>query len=116
MRNKLALLIFAVLLAGFVFVNFCSAYSVTLNNPLSVNTIPALITKIISGVGTFIGALATIMIVVAGILYLTSAGNQAKMDTAKKALYAAIIGIVIYLAANPIRSTICEVLGATWCV
>jgi hypothetical protein len=110
------LIIFAVLLVDLGLAGFCFAYSVELKNPLKFDTVPELITAIIDGIGKFIGALATIMFIVAGILYLTSAGNQTKMDNAKKALGAAIVGLVIYIAVVPIRSTICDVLGATWCV
>jgi len=51
------------------------------------------------------------MIIVAGILYLTSAGSPDKMKTAKTALIYAIAGMVIGMAAEAIVATIKGVLG-----
>ena len=66
---------------------------------------------IIPAVAGLVGALSVIMIIVAGILYLTSAGSQEKMLTAKKALIYAIAGIVITLLAGAIVVTITTALG-----
>ena len=40
-----------------------------------------------------VGGLSILAFIISGILYLTSAGNQERMETAKKALIYAIIGI-----------------------
>jgi len=81
--------------------SFISAQSIT---PPS--GIPQDLTEIIEnigkGVGTIITALGATMIIVAGILYLISAGSPEKIGTAKKALIYAIIGIVLGLAASSI--------------
>jgi len=50
------------------------------------------------------------MIIVSGIMYLTSAGNPAKMENAKKAFFYAIAGIVISLTAEAITLTITGIL------
>jgi NAD/NADP transhydrogenase beta subunit len=52
------------------------------------------------------------MIVVAGILYMTSAGDQGKVETAKKAVTAALIGLALALAAPALLKEIYTVLGA----
>lgn len=44
-----------------------------------------------------IGVLAIIAFLVAGVLYLTSAGNEGMIDRAKEAMIAAITGVVIAL-------------------
>jgi riboflavin transporter FmnP len=93
--------------AGFV----SAADSVTISNPLSgVNNFTDLLVKIADGAGTLIGILGTIMLIVAGILYLTSAGSPEKLGTAKKALIYAIAGMVIGAAAKAIVSVIMNVL------
>ncbi|MCX6721091.1 MAG: pilin [Candidatus Staskawiczbacteria bacterium] len=80
-------------------------------NPISSNNFGELLTKIADGVGTLVASLGTIMLIVAGILYLTSAGNPERMGTAKKALTYAIIGIAIGLAAKGIVAAVKEALG-----
>lgn len=89
--------------------------AVTIPNPLCsggscVNNFGDLLLKIASGVGVLIASLGTIMIIVAGILFLTSAGSPTKMETAKKALTYAIIGIAIGLAATAIVQIIWGIL------
>ena len=103
--------IFSVILIGL----FCLTqlvFSEGIKNPLTnVNDFGQLLTKIAQGVGALIATLGTIMLIVAGILYLTSAGSPEKMGTAKKALTYAIIGIVIGLAASAIVEIIKGIIG-----
>jgi len=87
---------------------------VTITPPEGVpTTFCALLTQIAGAVGMIIASLGGIMIVVAGILYLTSAGSPERMGTAKKALVYAIAGIVIGLSATVIVDVIKEVIGFT---
>jgi len=88
-------------------------FAVTIKNPLAaggVNDIPTLFKKIITGLGELIIFLGGIMIVVAGFLFMTSAGSPEKINTAKKALTYAIIGIIVGLTATGIAETIKSIL------
>ncbi|MEK7562089.1 MAG: pilin [Patescibacteria group bacterium] len=86
---------------------------VTIPNPLgnTTNTFGDLLGNIITAVAGIIGALSVIMIIVAGILYLTSAGSPEKMTKAKTALIYAIAGIVITLLASGIVAIIRTAIG-----
>ncbi len=53
---------------------------------------------------------ALVVIVAMGIMYIVSAGNPGMMETAKKGVYAALIGIVVILAAWIIVNTIMYVV------
>lgn len=86
---------------------------VTIPNPLGSTDFGGLLRKIADAVGTLIATLGTIMIIVAGILYLTSAGSPERMSKAKTALVYAIAGIVIGLAAKGIVEIIEQTLGVT---
>lgn len=111
---KKAYLFLVILVSLFCLASFALA-QVTIPNPLEgggVNNFGDLLKKIAVGVGTLIATLGTIMIIVSGILYLTSAGSPEKIATAKKALIYAIIGIVIGIAANAIVEIISGVIGA----
>jgi len=105
-------IIFAVIFISLLgLVSFVSAAQII--NPLgATNSFSALLANIISGVGTVLATLGTIMIIVAGILYLTSAGSPEKIGTAKKALIYAIVGIAIGLAAGAIVEVIKTTIGA----
>ena len=52
------------------------------------------------------GMLAIIGMIVAGIIYLTSSGNEKKIGTAKRAFIYSIVGIAVTLGAMVIIKTI----------
>ncbi len=109
MNKKIVSLFISIGLFGLI--GLVSA-QVQIPNPLKYNDIWSLLWGIAWYVGSFIAALGTIMIIWAGILYLTSAGSPEKMKTAKTALTYAIIGIVVGISATTIVSIIGEIIGA----
>lgn len=113
MNKKIIYLVIFISFFGFVGLALADN-PIGITNPLAaggVNSIGELLTKIVDGVGTIIAALGTIMIVVAGILFLTSAGDPTKMTNARKAFFYAIIGIAIGITAKTIVAVVKEVLG-----
>ena len=94
---------------------FCLASfsSAQIQNPLAAYSFGELLAQIALKVGELVAMLGGIMVIIAGILYLTSAGSPERINTAKKALTYAIIGIAIGLAASMIVSTVCYVVGTT---
>lgn len=66
----------------------------------------ALIHNILNYILSFTGAIMVILIVIAAIKYLTSAGNEEKTENAKKSLTGAIIGLFLILGAYLIFSFI----------
>ncbi len=82
-------------------------------NPIEFATVDKLLAKVSTTVQGIVAVLATLMIVVAGILYMTSAGDQSRVETAKKAVTAAIIGLSLALAAPAFLKEIYKALGAT---
>lgn len=107
--NKKIIYLFS-LVGLFCLAGLTSAQGIT--NPIGPNNFTDLLKMIITGVGNVIASLGTIMIIVAGILYLTSAGSPEKIATAKKALIYAIAGIAIGVAASAITSIVTGILGA----
>ena len=57
-----------------------------------------------------IGVLLVALIVYGGVIYATSAGNQEQVDTGKRILYYAIIGVVIVFAAFIISNFVISAL------
>lgn len=103
-------------LFAFISLLFCGSSvlaSATLINPIGYDTFGDLLTKgILPTVSGIAGSLAVVAIIIAGIFYLTSAGSPTRIETAKKALIYAIVGIVIAIGASAITSGITGMLGA----
>lgn len=55
------------------------------------------IVQIIKVVLSFIALLAVIMIVIAGIVWMTSGGNPERVATARKMIFSAIIGLIVII-------------------
>lgn len=106
-KSLIFLLTFAVLLS-FTGV----AYAVELANPLGNTTFIGLICKIVAEISKWIGALAVLMFVWGGILFVTSAGNEGRIGTAKKIIIYAAIGTGIALAGFGLIELVATIIGA----
>ena len=60
----------------------------------------------------FIASLAILMIVVSGIMYMISGGDNGKVETAKNWLTYSVIGLVVALLGYVIVKTVSGALGA----
>ena len=78
-------------------------------NTLDAKSIVESVTEFVTAV---IASLAILMIVISGIMYMTSGGDQQKAETAKKMLTYAIIGLVVALLAYAIVIIVGNQLGA----
>ena len=108
MKKKLFLLII-VITSFFIAVNFVFA-QVTIPK-FGPGTWDELLGNIIKIVRDVVGSVAAIMLIVAGIMYLISAGDPGRMTLAKQCLTYAIIGLVIALAAEAIVASIKLITG-----
>ncbi|MDD3491611.1 MAG: TrbC/VirB2 family protein [Candidatus Pacebacteria bacterium] len=80
-------------------------------NPFKeITTITSLIEAIIKFLKSLAIMVSAILIVYAGYLYMTSAGNQQKIETAQKTLIWALVGIGVILIASAITKVIENVL------
>ena len=101
-----------IILAGLF--GMASLANAQIDNPIPYNSFCWLITKgIIPAVAMVVGALGVIMMIICGILFVTSAGSPEKVSKARAALTYAIGGIVIALAAEAIVGTIKYIVGAS---
>jgi hypothetical protein len=82
----------------------------TLKDPLGGATPESLLKKIATEVGKLITYLGTVMVIVAGIFYLTSAGSPERIGVAKKTLIYAIAGIAVGLGAQAIVEIVSGIL------
>lgn len=94
---------------------FGQGYDPTRSEPTGVATetdANQIILDIINYVLGFLAALAILVIVIAGILYITASGDEDRVDNAKKWLLYAIIGLVIALLGYVIVSVVSTMVGA----
>ncbi len=126
LKNGVVFLVACVLalgLAGTVFADTApsspgSSFGITIPNPLClsgssgcINDFPTLIKQITKYISGIVGSLAVIIFIWAGILFVTSAGNEAQLTKAKKALLYGVIGAGIALAGAGLVAVINAVLG-----
>jgi len=70
------------------------------------STLASTINDIVLWLLGFVGALAVLMIIVAGIMYLTSGGDEGRVEKAKQWLIYAIVGLIVALLGWVIVSTV----------
>ncbi len=94
-----------------------AGFGVSIPNPLClpgsatcVNDFPTLIKDITAYISGVIGSLAVIIFIWAGILFVTSSGNEAQLGKAKKALLYAVVGSAIALAGAGLVAVIQAVI------
>jgi phage shock protein PspC (stress-responsive transcriptional regulator) len=66
--------------------------------------LPVVIGNVINVLISVLGIIFVVLVVYAGYLYLTAAGEDKKVETAKKLLGQAVIGLVLVLAAYSIST------------
>lgn len=67
--------------------------------PLGQSALPQLVGSVINAVLGLSGLVLVVLLVYGGILYLTAAGNDEQVKTAKKTMQNAVIGIAIVMAS-----------------
>lgn len=107
-KTLLFIVIFSIVL---IIALFSIAEAVEITNPLKYNEIKDIIpaiTGLLQGIAIPLG---TIMIIISGIQYMTSAGNEEKAGKAKKTMLYTVIGVAIVIAVNFIVGLLQEILG-----
>lgn len=73
--------------------------------------VPTLVGGVLGQILGFTGTIFFVLVVYAGILWMTAAGNEEQTTKAKKILGAAVIGLIIVLSAYAITRFIGDTLG-----
>jgi len=73
------------------------------------------VARIINVALGLLGIIMVVLMVYAGFLWMTAAGNEEKAGTARKIIFSAIIGLIIILSAYAISNFVVgRIYGATW--
>ena len=86
-------------------------FAIVIENPLKSDSIEEIIKDITGLLKILAISVGTIMIIISGIQYLTSAGNEEKTSKAKKTMLWTIVGVAIVVAVDFIVGFIGEILG-----
>ncbi len=79
------------------------------------NSLERSLARNIALVLSFVGVIFVILIIYAGIIWMTASGNDEKVNNAKKIMIDSIIGLIIVVAAYPITYFVLEfILDITW--
>lgn len=88
-----------------------SAEQIQLDNPLgNINDFPTLIRTVMRAMEGIIAALAILMFLIAGLLFITAGIVPGNYDKAKSALWYGAIGVAVALAAEGLVQVIQEVI------
>jgi hypothetical protein len=74
--------------------------------------IAEIITSVMNWILGIVGVLGIIGFAVAGILYLTAAGDETKIDSAKRAMTYSIVGVIVALIGLVIVTAVSNMLSA----
>ena len=76
--------------------------NITIKNPLKANTFEKLILNIVNFIFTLALPIVVIMIIVGGFMFVTAAGEPAKIQQGKQLILWAVIGLIVILLARGI--------------
>jgi hypothetical protein len=84
---------------------------VEIENPLQWNSFAELLDAIINFLFYLAVGIAPIMIIVAGFYFVTAAGNPDKIETAKKIVLWALIGLLVVMSAKGLIALFGRIFG-----
>jgi hypothetical protein len=111
MKNKKIVKLLALVLVLFPSIAFAQ-WALPDSFGLPGGTIGGIIENIALWILVILGIVGIIGFVISGIMYLLSAGNEGRIETAKKAMVASIIGVVVGLAGYVVIQAIATALDA----
>lgn len=89
-------------------------FTIKFTNPLEKDKVDDVAKGVLTTLQAIVAVLAVVFMVIGGILYITSAGDEKRMTTAKGAIIASMIGLAIAVAAPSLLREVYEIVGGTW--
>lgn len=104
-------ILYSLILAGILAFPLHSVLAVTIPNPLSVGSFEELLDAVVNFVFWIGITLAPVMLIIAGFIFVTSAGSPERVNTAKKWALYTIIGLAIVLLAKGLVAVLQSIIG-----
>lgn len=92
-------------------VNSVIAIEVVVDNPIETGDFAKIIENTLLWVLGIAGSIALFMLIVGGIMYITSGGDEQKVATAKKMFNFTVLGLIIVLLSYSIIKALNDILG-----
>lgn len=86
--------------------------SITFTNPLAYDTVDGMLAALLVHLQGIIVVISMIFIVIGALIYMSSAGNDKRMELGKSAIFAAVVGLALGIAAPSFLREIYDILGA----
>jgi len=87
------------------------AQSTKIENPILSQTFQQVVNRVVAFANSIVAPLSTLMVLIAGYLYMTGGGDPEKLKTAHRVIIWSLVGIAIVLLANSAEVIIRELLG-----
>ena len=113
MKNKINInryLFLSIIALNILMVKTSLAVSVNISNPIASSDFSTLIENVLLWVLGVAGAITLLMLITGGVLYVTSAGDEQKVATAKKMINWTILGLMIILSSYAIITVLDSLL------
>lgn len=100
-----------VLLIIFLALPFIVGAQIEIENPLKYGTIPEIIQAFANFIFWLAIPITSLMVVIGGVMFMTSSGKPEKVEQAKKLLLYSVIGLAIILLSRVIAAVIENILA-----
>lgn len=90
-----------------------SSTTISFSNPLNYSSVSQVLTSLLSNLKSVVIVIAIIFIVLGGLMYMLSGGNEKTITRAKACVGGAIIGLAIVLAAPIFLNEIIAIFGGS---
>jgi len=84
--------------------------SINISNPIATSDFSVLLTNFLKWLLSVAGSIALFTLIVGGVFYVTSSGNDQRVETAKKMITWTLLGLILILASYSIIIVIDELL------
>ena len=112
--NKIIfLLLFFVIGGVFLLSSNAQATTIVFDNPLVSSSFEGVAKSIIGVLKVFVAGIAIAVLIIAGIMYIFSQGNEDRVASAKKMIIGAVVGLVIILGAETFLKEIYAIFNKT---
>lgn len=101
---------FTLILLSALIANQAVALDINISNPIATSDFSVLLTNFLKWLLSVAGSLALLMLIVGGVFYVTSSGNDQRVETAKKMITWTLLGLILILASYSIIIVIDELL------
>jgi len=109
--KKISFLFYSVIITAVLCANSVIAGDIVIKNPIKTESFAKIIENTLLWVLGIAGSIALFMLIVGGIMYITSGGDEQKVATAKKIFNFTVLGLIVVLLSYSIIKVLNDILG-----